>query len=84
MFLDKATATVYASGSTQTGGLYGATPIFQLEVIGNGTSFNSTASVDSNGRLAPRADDAASNAHFNTGSFGGRGGGFGGPGGEDS
>ena len=70
--LDKATATVYASGSTQTGGLYGATPIFQLEVIGNGTSFNSTSSIDTNNRLAPRVN-SASNNHFLTGSAGGRG-----------
>jgi len=70
--LDKATATVYASGSTKQAGYGGATAIFQLEVLGNGTTFNNTSSIDSNNRLAPRAD-ARNNEHFNTGSFGGRG-----------
>ena len=71
--LAKATANVYASGSTKQGGYHGATAIFQLEVLGNGTTFNNTSSIDSNNRLAPRADNPASNAHFGTGSFGGRG-----------
>ena len=61
--LSKASATIQAESSTD---------IFDLEVIGNGTSFNSTGSLDANGRISPRSDDPASNSHFGTGSFGGR------------
>ena len=70
--LSKAEATVFASGSSVIGGTLGATRIFDIEVIGNGPSFNNTSSIDGNGRLAPRVDNPASNAHFGTGSFGGR------------
>ena len=62
--LTKASASIHAypgSGSSA----------FDLEVIGNGPSFNSSASLDGNGRLLPVAT-SATNDHFSSGSFGGR------------
>ena len=44
--LSKASATIQGSGSAD---------IFDLEVIGNGTSFNSTGSLDGNGRISPKS-----------------------------
>ena len=61
--LTKATATITNTGSTD---------VFQLEVIGNGPSFNSSSSLDSNGRLLPIANSNPLHNHFGTGSFGGR------------
>ena len=61
--LSKAEASVFASGSSLIGGK-GATDIFDIEVIGNGPSFNNTSSLDSNGRLSPRVDNPASNDSF--------------------
>ena len=62
--LSKATATIKA-------GSISAPDVFQLEVIGNGPSFNSSGSQDSKGRIAPIAT-SATNDHFSSGSFGGR------------
>ena len=62
--LAKATASVFAypgSGSSA----------FDLEVIGNGPSFNNSSSLEANGRLSPLAT-SATNDHFSSGSFGGR------------
>jgi hypothetical protein len=58
----KATATLQGSGSVD---------VVTIEVIGNGTIFNNTSSLDENGRLAPRAN-SNTNTHFNSGSHGGR------------
>ena len=63
--LSKASATIFASGSGE------GTTAFTIETIGNGPSFNSSSSLDSNGRLSPLAS-SATNDHFNSGSFGGR------------
>ena len=60
--LVKATATIAAASSS----------VFTLEAIGDGTTFNNSSSLDSNGRLAPRKD-AKYNRYFESGSFGGRG-----------
>ena len=60
--LNKATATVHADASTT---------VFDLEVLGNGTSFNNSSSLDSNGRLAPQITSTGNN-HFTSGSVGGR------------
>ena len=52
----------------------GSDTIFTLEVLGDGPSFNNTvSSIGTDGLLGPRAHNAASNNHFGTGSFGGRG-----------
>jgi hypothetical protein len=58
----KATATLQGSGSVD---------VVTIEVIGNGTIFNNTSSLDENGRLAPRAN-SNTNTHFASGSHGGR------------
>tara|TARA_Y100000034_G_scaffold18151_1_gene20032 strand:+ start:654 stop:2261 length:1608 start_codon:yes stop_codon:yes gene_type:complete len=58
----KATATIRGANSTN---------VFQLEVLGNGPSFNSSSSLDSSGRLAPLTS-SVNNNHFSSGSFGGR------------
>jgi len=58
----------------------GSTSIFDLEVLGNGPSFNNSSSAeqaggyehDSNGRLTPQFHSNTSNNQFGTGSFGGR------------
>ena len=60
--LNKASANVYAASDTK---------IFELEVIGNGPSFNNSSSIDSNGRLTPLTSSVG-NYHFSSGSFGGR------------
>ena len=52
--LNKATATIQAGSSTN---------VFQLEVLGNGPSFNNSGSHDSNGRLAPLTSSIGNN-HF--------------------
>jgi len=59
--LGKASATIQGESSTN---------VFDLEVIGNGPSFNNTSSLDSNGRLTPLTSSIG-NDHFNSGSFGG-------------
>jgi len=61
--LTKATAIIQGEASTN---------VFQLEVIGNGPSFNNSASLDSHGRLLP-ITSSVDNDHFSSGSFGGRG-----------
>ena len=58
----KSTATIRGENSTN---------VFQLEVLGNGPSFNNSSSLDSNGRLTPLTSSAYNN-HFDSGSFGGR------------
>jgi len=60
--LTKASASIEAGSSTK---------IFDLEVIGNGPSFNNSSSLDSSGRLTPLTSSAG-NDHFSSGSFGGR------------
>ena len=64
--LTKASATIYASGSSL------GTSAFELETIGHGPSFNNSGSEDGNGRLSPLGT-SATNDHFTSGSFGGRG-----------
>jgi len=60
--LTKASATIKA----------GAVNVFDLEVIGNGPSFNNSGSLqDANGRMAPLTS-SIDNDHFSSGSFGGR------------
>ena len=58
----KATAKIQGENSTN---------VLQLEVLGNGPSFNNSSALDSNGRLTPLTSSAL-NSHFNSGSFGGR------------
>ena len=53
------------------GGTAGA-DLFTLEVLGDGTQFNNTSSLGTDDLLSPRANNAASNNYFNSGSFGGR------------
>ena len=61
--LTKASATIKA----------GDVDVFDLEVIGNGPSFNNSGSLqDDNGRIAPLTS-SITNDHFGSGSFGGRG-----------
>ena len=60
--LSKASASIEAGSSTK---------IFDLEVIGNGPSFNNSSSLDSSGRLTPLTSSVG-NDHFSSGSFGGR------------
>ena len=61
--LTKASATIKA----------GDVDVFDLEVIGNGPSFNNSGSLqDDNGRIAPLTS-SITNDHFSSGSFGGRG-----------
>nr|BAR34157.1 tail sheath monomer [uncultured Mediterranean phage uvMED] len=60
--LTKASASIEAGSSTK---------IFDLEVIGNGPSFNNSSSLDSSGRLTPLTSSVG-NDHFSSGSFGGR------------
>ena len=44
-----------------------------LETLGDGTQFNNVVdTIGTDGLLAPRAHNAASNNHFGSGSFGGR------------
>ena len=59
--LNKASAVVKA----------GTTSIFDLEVIGNGTTFNNSSSIDSSNRLTPQTG-SRSNDFFTSGSHGGR------------
>jgi len=61
--LTKASATIKA----------GDVDVFDLEVIGNGPSFNNSGSLqDASGRLTPLTS-SITNDHFSSGSFGGRG-----------
>ena len=60
--LTKASASVFAESDTK---------IFDLEVIGNGPSFNNVGTLDSNQRLLPLTSSAG-NDHFSSGSVGGR------------
>ena len=47
--------------------------LMTLEALGDGTQFNNVvSSIGTDGLLAPRTHDAASNNHFGSGSFGGR------------
>ena len=60
----RATANIMSGSSS--------TALFTLEALGDGTQFNNTGSVGTDGLLNPQANDAASNNHFGSGSFGGR------------
>ena len=46
--------------------------LLTLEVLGDGTQFNNTSSLGTDSLLNPRVNNAASNNHFGSGSFGGR------------
>ena len=47
--------------------------LLTLEVLGDGTQFNNVvSSIGADALLSPRANNAASNNHFGSGSFGGR------------
>ena len=47
--------------------------LMTLEALGDGTQFNNVVdTIGTDGLLAPRANNAASNNHFGSGSFGGR------------
>ena len=46
--------------------------LLTLEVLGDGTQFNNTSSLGTDDLLNPRVNNASSNNHFGSGSFGGR------------
>ena len=66
----------YANHKHDDGGLDGSKKYFELEVLGDGPSFNNiapsgSAAVGTDHILAPRSN-AVGNEHFNSGSFGGK------------
>ena len=64
--IDDGTAVAGVTGVAGTN-----TSVFSLEVLGDGTQFNNTGSVGTDGILLPLTS-SASNNHFTNGSFGGR------------